>query len=79
MTEEKEAIFFYWSQNKQDQNLRQWLGTSLVIQVLKNLPFNSVDVGSIPGQGTKIPHALGQLNPSATTTEKSASHNKDLR
>ena len=25
--------------------------------------------GSIPGQGTKIPHAAGQLSPRATTTE----------
>ena len=26
--------------------------------VVKNLPSNSGDVGSIPDQGTKIPHAL---------------------
>ena len=31
--------------------------------VVKNLPSNVRDVGSIPGQGTKIPHAVGQLNP----------------
>ena len=37
--------------------------------VVKNLPYNAGDVGSIPGQGTKIPHAVGQLNPRATTTE----------
>ena len=38
--------------------------------VIKNLPFNGWDVGSIPGQGTKIPHASGQLSlpvPPATT------------
>ena len=27
---------------------------------------------SIPGQGTKIPYAVGQLNPCATTRELSA-------
>ena len=27
--------------------------------MVKNLPYNAGDVGSIPGQGTKIPHALG--------------------
>ena len=51
--------------------------------VAKNLPFNAGDVGSIPGRGTKIPHAVGQLgqcrnyhahvpqleSPRATTTE----------
>ena len=37
--------------------------------VLKNPPYNAGDVGSIPGQGTKIPHATGQRSPHATTTE----------
>ena len=37
--------------------------------VVKNPPSNAGDVGSIPGQGTKIPHAAGQLNLHATTTE----------
>ena len=37
--------------------------------VVKNLPSNAGDVGSIPGWGTKIPHAAGQLSPRATTTE----------
>ena len=32
----------------------------------KTLPSNA---GSIPGQGTKIPHATGQLSPHATATE----------
>ena len=31
--------------------------------VIKNLPLNAGDLGSIPGQGTKIPHALEQLSP----------------
>ena len=37
--------------------------------VVKNPRFNAGDPGSIPGQGTKIPHATGQLSPRATTTE----------
>ena len=31
--------------------------------VVKNPPYNAGDTGSIPGQGTKIPHATGQLSP----------------
>ena len=30
--------------------------------LVKNLPSNSGDVGSIPGVGTKLPHAVGQLS-----------------
>ena len=30
--------------------------------VLKNLPSNVGDTGSISGWGTKIPHALGRLS-----------------
>ena len=37
--------------------------------MVKNLLSNAGDVGSIPGWGTKIPHAVGQLSPCATTTE----------
>ena len=32
--------------------------------VVKNLPSNAGDAGSIPGQETKIPHAEEQLSPS---------------
>ena len=31
--------------------------------VAKKPPSNAGDVGSIPGQGTKIPHAARQLRP----------------
>ena len=31
--------------------------------VVKDPPANARDTGSIPGQGTKIPHASGQLSP----------------
>ena len=37
--------------------------------VIKNPPSNAGDMGSIPGRGTKIPHAAGQLSLRATTTE----------
>ena len=37
--------------------------------MVKNLPSNAREVGSIPGWGTKIPHAKGQLSPCATTTK----------
>ena len=33
-------------------------------------PFNAGDVGLIPGRGTKIPCALGQLSLSAATREE---------
>ena len=36
--------------------------------VVKDPPSKAGDVGSIPGQGTKIPHE-GQLSLGATTTE----------
>ena len=37
--------------------------------VVKNPPSNARDLGSVPGWGTKIPHAAGQLSPRITTTE----------
>ena len=37
--------------------------------VVKNLSCNAEDAGSIPGRGTKIPHAMGQLSLRATTRE----------
>ena len=36
---------------------------------VKNLPSNVMDMGSNPGQGTKIPHAAGQLSPHTPTRE----------
>ena len=30
--------------------------------VVKNLPSNAGDAGSVPGQGTKIPHGVQQLS-----------------
>ena len=42
--------------------------------VVKNLLFNGEDVGSVPGQGPKIPYAPGQPSPRATTTEPACSN-----
>ena len=41
--------------------------------VVKNLPSNAGDAGSIPGWKIKIPHAEWQLNPRATTREPTRS------
>ena len=37
--------------------------------MVRNLPSIAGDEGSIPGQGTKITHAPGQLSPLTTTRE----------
>ena len=37
--------------------------------MVKNPPYNAGFVGLIPDQGTKIPHAVGQLSLRATTTK----------
>ena len=42
------------------------------IPVVKNPPSNAGDMGLIPGQGTKTPHALGQLSPCAAIREASS-------
>ena len=34
--------------------------------VVKNQPSNAGDEGSVPGRGTKIPHAMGLLSPRIT-------------
>ena len=41
--------------------------------IFTNLSSNAEDMGLIPSQGTKIPHALGQLSPFTTTTEPAGS------
>ena len=41
--------------------------------VVKNLPSNAGDAGSIPGWGTKIPHAEGHLSLCAATAEPTCS------
>ena len=44
--------------------------------VVKTLPCNSGDMGSITGRGIKIAHATKQLSPRTTTTE--SMHSKTL-
>ena len=41
--------------------------------MVENPSCNAGDAGSIPGRGTKIPHAEGQLSPCAATTEPTCS------
>ena len=36
---------------------------------MKNPLANAGDMGLVPGPGTKIPHAAGQLSPHTTTAE----------
>ena len=50
--------------NQDENQLRDFPGGPVV----KNLPSNAGDVGSISCWGTKIPHATGQLRPQSTTT-----------
>ena len=47
------------------------------VPVVKNPSSNAGDKGSIPGWGTKIPHATGQINPRATTREKLMHHSEE--
>ena len=42
---------------------------SLVVQWLRIYLLMQGDVGLIPGQGTKIPHALETMSPQASTRE----------
>ena len=44
--------------------------------VVENLPSNAEAVGLIPGPGTKIPHAPGQLRLCATVKDPKH-HNED--
>ena len=40
--------------------------------MVKNPPSNAREAGSIPGQGPKAPHAVGQLSPCTATREACA-------
>ena len=42
--------------------------------MVKNPPSNAGDADSIPGRGTKIPHAAGQLSPCAAITKPACSN-----
>ena len=55
-----------------------WTGEKLDVE-REGGTSNAGDVGSIPGQGTKIPHAKGLLSPRATNTTKTATKEKPKR
>ena len=46
--------------------------------VVKNSPCDAGDSCSIPGRGTKMLHAVGQLSPSATKLQSLCTSVKDL-
>ena len=56
-------------------NKNKWLGDFPGGPGVKNLPWNAGDMGSIPGQGTKTPHATKQLS-LHTTTREPVRHNE---
>ena len=58
-TKSKDSKFHYKT------NVKGFPGGSVV----KNPPASVGNTGSIPGQGTKTPHAKEQLSPCATTIE----------
>ena len=53
-----QMFFFKIFVSPKDFSLRDLPESSVV----KNLPANARDLGSNPGQGTKIPHAAEQLS-----------------
>ena len=57
----REGIRGSWRGSEQHR-LTELLGVSSGGLVVKNLPANVGNMGSIPGPGTKIPHAVGQLS-----------------
>ena len=52
--------------------LLSFLGNSSGVAVVENLPANAGDTGSMPGRGTKITHASGQLSRCPTTMSHSS-------
>ena len=66
---QRQVIHFYLS-----SSIKNAMGDFPGGPVVKNLPSNAGNVSSIPDQGTKIPHAKGQLSPHTETT-KPVSHN----
>ena len=47
--------------------------------MVKNPPSNAGDAGSIPGRGTKIPHAVGQLSLHAAANEALRATTREAR
>ena len=57
---------------------KQCQGDFLGGPVVKNLPCNAGDVGSIPGWGTRIPHVVEQLSLHAATREFDCCNERSL-
>ena len=47
--------------------------------MVKTLPCNAEDTGSIPGLRTKVPHAVGQLGLQVATTKPACHHERSSR
>ena len=47
--------------------------------MVKNLPYNAGDSDSVPGRGTKIPHASSQLSQHTATIESKCSRTGALQ
>ena len=47
--------------------------------VVKTLPYNAGDVGSMPGQGVKLPHASEPKNQNIKQKQNCNKFNKDFK
>ena len=67
-----DATIFHTAETEREdkgERQRKWGGAFPRCPVVKNLPSNAGNEGLIPGGGTKIPQATGQLSLQVTTTE----------
>ena len=55
------------------------VGTLLVVQVLQTLLYNAGGVGSIPGQGARIPITLGPKNQHIKQKQDCNKFNRDFK
>ena len=62
-------ILFFFLDAHKIVHLKNWWWDFPGGPLVKNLPSNAGEVGSIPGWGTKIPYAAGELSLHTTTTE----------
>ena len=69
---EKHRLCDYFNIFQEETSERDFSGDPVV----KNLPCKAGDEGCIPHWGTKISHAMGQLNP-CTATRETMSCNQD--
>ena len=72
-TSEGEAVKTPWKKHLTLHEMKcikykNWLWDLPGGKMVENLPCEVGDVGSIPDQGTKIPHATGKLSPCSAST-----------